>query len=261
MPSSSLKSCSCATQPGRQSAPTRTQTATDRKHGLGQTDGRFQSKNPCRHSTYLIGTAKNRHRGPLSRSGSDVPAQQLSRYAGAAVWPAGRRPHDNLPAAGQPNSRVRARRCIQRPVGVRHGRGRAREVERWRRTCARTSSPPPNSSPKLSCVHRRMESEAGEPAAVGLELGARTFALRNTFLGDGRANVRPLSDPPQPPEARQPGRRTRPRARTKVHPLHRTSSTLPARQPLAPQRAGPSHQMVLAPQNGRAGGARPPRPP
>ena len=112
-------------------------------------DGQFQSETATRHSTYLIGTPKNRHRGPLSRSGSDVPAQQLSRYAGAAVWPAGRRPDDNLPAAGQPNSRVRARRCIQRPEMVRWARGRARKVKRWRRTCARTSSPPPNSSPNL----------------------------------------------------------------------------------------------------------------
>ena len=65
------------------------------------------------------------------------------------MWPAGRRPDDNLPAAGQPNSRVRARRCIQRPEMVRWARGRARKVKRWRRTCARTSSPPPNSSPNL----------------------------------------------------------------------------------------------------------------
>eukprot|EP01043_Picozoa_sp_COSAG02_P069926 COSAG02_NODE_12190_length_1582_cov_3.150371_1_plen_246_part_10 len=101
------------------SATGRTRSAENRKHELGQADGQFQSKNPTAHSTYLIRTAKNFHRGPLSRSGSDVPAQQLSRYAAAAVWPAGRRPDDNLPAAGQPNSRVRARRCIQRPDWVR----------------------------------------------------------------------------------------------------------------------------------------------
>ena len=66
------------------------------------------------------------------------------------VWPAGRRPDDNLPAAGQPNSRVRARHYIHRPGWVRWARGRASKVKRWRHTCARTSSPPPNSSPNLS---------------------------------------------------------------------------------------------------------------
>jgi hypothetical protein len=65
------------------------------------------------------------------------------------VWPAGRRPDDNLPAAGQPNSRVRARHYIHRPGWVRWARGRASKVKRWRHTCARTSSPPPNSSPNL----------------------------------------------------------------------------------------------------------------
>ena len=65
------------------------------------------------------------------------------------MWPAGRRPDDNLPAAGQPNSRVRARHYIHRPGWVRWARGRASKVKRWRHTCARTSSPPPNSSPNL----------------------------------------------------------------------------------------------------------------
>ena len=112
-------------------------------------DGRFQKEHSADHYPYLIGTAKNRHRGPLSRSGSDVPAQQLSRYAGAAAWPARGRADDNLQAAGQPNSRVSARRCIQGPAWVRQGRDRAREVERWRRTCAAAPAPPPKSSQNL----------------------------------------------------------------------------------------------------------------
>ena len=116
-----------ALDPGRQSVPTRTQSATDRKHGLAQADGQFQSKNPCRHSTYLIGTAQNHHRGPLSRSGSDVPTQQLSRYAGAAVWPAHGRPDDTLHTTTQPNSRASAsaaskiRHVLDREGGERVG--------------------------------------------------------------------------------------------------------------------------------------------
>ena len=86
---------------------------------IGQADGRFRLEHSGNHYPYLIGTVKNRHCGPLSPSGSDVPAQQLSRYAGAAAWPARGRPDDNLQAAGQPNSRVSARRCIEGPAWIR----------------------------------------------------------------------------------------------------------------------------------------------
>ena len=134
---------------GRESAAEIRHPTADRKHGLGQTDGRFQKEHSSRRYPYLIGTTKNRHRGPLSRSGSDVPAKQLSRYAGAAAWPARGCTDDNLQAAGQPNSRVSARRCIQGPAWVRQGRDRAREVERWRRTCAAAPAPPPKSSRNL----------------------------------------------------------------------------------------------------------------
>ena len=136
----------------RESAGEIRHPAADRKHKLGQTDGRFRWEHLTDHYAYLIGTVKNRHRGPLSPSGSDVPAQQLSRYAGAAAWPARGRPDDNLQAAGQPNSRVSARRCIQSPAWVRQGRGRAPEVERWRRTCAGISAPPSMTSrPRDGC--------------------------------------------------------------------------------------------------------------
>jgi hypothetical protein len=133
----------------RESAGEIRHPAADRKHGLGQTDGRFRWEHSGNHYPYLIGTVQNRHRGPLSRSGSDVPAQQLSRYAGAAAWPARGRPDDNLQAAGQPNSRVSAHRCIQGPAWVRQRRDRAREVERLRRTCAAAPTPPPKSSRNL----------------------------------------------------------------------------------------------------------------
>ena len=58
---------------------------TDRKHRLVWLDGRFQKEHSADHYPYLIGTAQNRHRGPLSRTGTDVLAQQLSRYAGAVA--------------------------------------------------------------------------------------------------------------------------------------------------------------------------------
>ena len=58
---------------------------TDRKHRLVRLDRRFQKEHSSRHYPYLIGTVQNRHRGPLSRSGTDVLAQQLSRYAGAGA--------------------------------------------------------------------------------------------------------------------------------------------------------------------------------
>ena len=122
---------------------------TDRKHRLVRLDRRFQKEHSSRHYAYLIGTAQNRHRGPLSRTGTDVLAQQLSRYPGAAAWPAGGRTDDNLRPAAQSNARVGARHCIHRPVGVRHGRGRARDVERRWRTCAAASAPPPKSSRNL----------------------------------------------------------------------------------------------------------------
>ena len=51
------------------------------------------------------------------------------------------------------------------------------------------------------------------------------------------------------------------RGARQVHPLHHTSPTLPAWQPLAPQRAGPSAGITPVPRSGRAPGARPPGPP
>ena len=114
----------------------------DRKHKLVEADGRFKREDSRNHYPYLISTVQNRHRRPLSRTRSGVPAQELSRYPGAVAWPARGRPDDNLQATTQPNSRVSARRCIQSPAWVRQGRGRAPEVERWRRTCAGISAPP-----------------------------------------------------------------------------------------------------------------------
>ena len=122
---------------------------TDRKHRLVRLDGRFQKEHLTDHYPYLIGTVQNRHRGPLSRSGTDVLAQQLSRYPRVVAWPAGGRTDDNLRPTAQSNARVGARHCIHRPVGVRHGRGRARDVERRWRTCAAASAPPPKSSRNL----------------------------------------------------------------------------------------------------------------
>ena len=102
----------------RSAAEIRHPTA-DRKHKLVEADGWFRWEHSTNHYPYLIGTAKNRHPGPLDRTCSDVPAQQASRYAGAAAWPARGRPDDNLQAAGQPNSRVSARHCIEGPEWVR----------------------------------------------------------------------------------------------------------------------------------------------
>ena len=76
---------------------------TDRKHGLVWLDGRFQKEHLRHHYPYLIGTVQNHHRGPLSRSGTDVLAQQLSRYPGVVAWPAGERTDDNLRPAAQSN--------------------------------------------------------------------------------------------------------------------------------------------------------------
>ena len=117
VPWRALYGCFSATHPCISAAetplePTR-HPATHRKHGLGQADGRLQGEHSRPHSTYLIGTTKNHHRGPLCRSGRDVPAQQLSRCAGVVATPAGGRPDDNLQATTQPNSRVRARCCIK----------------------------------------------------------------------------------------------------------------------------------------------------
>ena len=114
----------------------------DRKHKLVEADGRFKREDSRNHYPYLISTVQNRHRRPLSRTRSGVPAQELSRYPGAVAWPARARPGDSLQATTQPNSRVSARHCIQSPAWVRQGRGRAPEVERWRRTCAGSSAPP-----------------------------------------------------------------------------------------------------------------------
>ena len=47
------------------------------------------------------------------------------------------------------------------------------------------------------------------------------------------------------------------RGARQVHPLHHTSPTLPAWQPLAPQRAGPSAGITPVPMSGRARGAWP----
>ena len=58
---------------------------TDRKHRLVRLDRRFQKEHLRTDYPYLIGTVQNRHRGPLSRTGTDVLAQQLSRYAGAVA--------------------------------------------------------------------------------------------------------------------------------------------------------------------------------
>ena len=63
-----------------------------------------------------------------------------------------------------------------------------------------------------------MESEAGELAAVGLKVSGLSLTRSETLLGDGRAKVHSLLDPPELPEARRPGRRTRPRARTRRAP-------------------------------------------
>ena len=63
-----------------------------------------------------------------------------------------------------------------------------------------------------------MESEAGELAAVGLKVGRLSLTRSETLLGDGRAKVPPLLLPPELPEARRPGRRRRPRARTRRAP-------------------------------------------
>ena len=51
------------------------------------------------------------------------------------------------------------------------------------------------------------------------------------------------------------------RGARQVHPLHHTSPTLPAWQPPAPQRAGPSAGITPVPRSGRARDARPPSPP
>ena len=62
-------------------------------------------------------------------------------------------------------------------------------------------------------VHKH-KLEAGEPAAVGLNLSGLSLTRSETCLGDGRAKDHSLLPPPERPEARQLGRRTRPRART-----------------------------------------------
>ena len=67
---------------------------TDCKHGSVQVDGRFQKEHSTYHYPYLIGTLQNHHRGPLSRSGSDVLDQELSRYPRVVAWPAGGRTGD-----------------------------------------------------------------------------------------------------------------------------------------------------------------------
>jgi len=59
-----------------------------------QVDGRFQKEHSTYHYPYLIGTLQNHHRGPLTRSGSDVPDQDLSRYPRVVAWPAGGRTDD-----------------------------------------------------------------------------------------------------------------------------------------------------------------------
>ena len=107
---------------------------------------------------YLIGTVENRHPRPLSPRDCRVPAQQLSRYAGEVACPAGGRRGDNLRTSGQVDSGVRARRCIRRPGWVMWARGRAGEVERWRHTCAVTSSSPPSRRPD----RRLFRSRGGE---------------------------------------------------------------------------------------------------
>ena len=107
-----------------------------------------------RGDTYLIGTVENRHRRPLTPRDCRVPAQQLSRYAGEVACPAGGRWGDNLRTSGQVDSGVRARRCIRRPGWVMWARGRAGEVERWRHTCAVTSSSPPSRRPDRRLLQR-----------------------------------------------------------------------------------------------------------
>ena len=78
----------------RRSAARIHRPTTDRKHGLVQVDGRLQKEHSTYHYPYIIGTVQNRHRGSLSRSGSDVLDQELSRYPRVVAWPAGGRTDD-----------------------------------------------------------------------------------------------------------------------------------------------------------------------
>ncbi len=140
------------------SAASRTRPAENRKHELGQAHGRLQRGEASAGYVYLIGTVENRHRRPLTPRDCRVPAQQLSRYAGEVACPAGGRRGDNLRTSGQVDSGVRARHCIRRPGWVMWARGRAGEVERWRHTCAVTSSSPPSRRPD----RRLFRSRGGE---------------------------------------------------------------------------------------------------
>ena len=140
------------------SAASRTRPAENHKHELGQAHGRLQRGEASAGYVYLIGTVENRHPRPLTPRDCRVPAQQLSRYAGEVACPAGGRRGDNLRTSGQVDSGVRARRCIRRPGWVMWARGRAGEVERWRHTCAVTSSSPPSRRPD----RRLFRSRGGE---------------------------------------------------------------------------------------------------
>jgi hypothetical protein len=59
-----------------------------------------------------------------------------------------------------------------------------------------------------------MESEATRQLCWGSKLSGLTVAHPHRLLWDCRANLHSVLLPPELPEARQPGRRTRPRART-----------------------------------------------